>query len=608
MISAVNFYGESSSREKIRFGEQGITSTRIRTRIEVPDASSDVESEDEHSPTVAESSSPSATTVERKSDGSSDEEENPFISPQVSSSLRRVTNARWRSRPAPRFDSSYKGDLLPPPPLEEHSPLEFFKMFFDDELISFLADQTNIYSVSKVGTSINTNPKEIEQFLGAIIIMGILKLPRYRMYWSPKTRIPVIADAMGVTRFEKLKRFFHCNDNAKMVPRENPNFDKLFKVRPVLNSVLNKCRKLPQEEKHSVDEQIIPTKCRSGMRQYLPKKPNKWGIKVWARCGVSGMVYDFEIYTGKSSTPPISDELGVMGNTVLRLTSGLPPKVGHKVYFDNLFSSIPLLRHLQDKGIWCVSTIRANRMLGANKQLKSEKQLKQLGRGSMDWRVDANSGITVIRWYDNGVVQLASTFIGEEQGNTVDRWSTKENKKIEIECPAMVEEYNAHMGGVDLCDMLLAMYRVRLRSCKYYVHIVYYCIGVSITNGWLMYRRYCDQKSIPKKKQLDLLDFQSSIAEALLLANKEIATPKRGRPSTSATPEVIAAKKRNVVMNPLPVDDVRFDRLGHFPEFTEKQKRCRFCPKGYSHVQCGKCRVQLCLVKGRNCFTHFHVK
>ena len=77
MISAVNFYGESSSRVKIGFGEQGITSTRIRTRIEVPDASSDVESEDEHSPTVAERSSPSATTVERKSDGSSDEEENP---------------------------------------------------------------------------------------------------------------------------------------------------------------------------------------------------------------------------------------------------------------------------------------------------------------------------------------------------------------------------------------------------------------------------------------------------------------------------------------------------------------------------------------------------
>ena len=137
MISAVNFYGENSSRVKICLGVQGITSTRIRTRIEVPDASSDVASEDEHGSTVAERPSPSATTVERKSDGFSNEEENPFVSPQVSSSLRRVTNARWRSRPGPRFDSSYKGDLLPPPPLEEHSSLEFFKMFFDDELISF---------------------------------------------------------------------------------------------------------------------------------------------------------------------------------------------------------------------------------------------------------------------------------------------------------------------------------------------------------------------------------------------------------------------------------------------------------------------------------------
>ena len=80
------------------------------------------------------------------------------------------------------------------------------------------------------------------------------------------------------------------------------------------------------------------------------------------------------------------------------------------------------------------------------------------------------------------MVQLAFTFIAEARKNKVDRWSAKENKKIKIECPAIVEEYNAHMGGVDLNDMLLAMYTVRLRSCKYHMHIVYYCIGVSITN------------------------------------------------------------------------------------------------------------------------------
>ena len=99
-------------------------------------------------------------------------------------------------------------------------------------------------------------------------------------------------------------------------------------------------------------------------------------------------------------------------------------------------------------------------MLGYNKQLKPENQLKGLGRSSIDWRLDANSGTTAIRWYDNRVVQLASTYIGHEQGNQVKRCSTKENETIEIECPAMVEEYRSHMGGVDLCYMLLALYRI----------------------------------------------------------------------------------------------------------------------------------------------------
>ena len=90
--------------------------------------------------------------------------------------------------------------------------------------------------------------------------MGVIKLPRYRIYWSQDTQIRVIAEVMGVTRL--FKRFFHCKDNQKMLPKGDPNFDKLLKVRSVLDSVLKKCQAIPQEEKHSIDEQIIPTKCR----------------------------------------------------------------------------------------------------------------------------------------------------------------------------------------------------------------------------------------------------------------------------------------------------------------------------------------------------------
>ena len=106
---------------------------------------------------------------------------------------------------------------------------------------------------------------------------------------------------------------------------------------------------------------------------------------------------------------------------------------------------------------------------------------------------------------------------------------------------------------------------------------------------------------------MDSCTFQSQIAKALLMGKKEKQTPKRGRPSTIINDEAVC-EKRNVVANPIPVNDVRYDRVGHFPVFTDKQKRCRYCPSGYFHISCSKCKVQLFLVKNRNCFLQFYCK
>ena len=113
---------------------------------------------------------------------------------------------------------------------------------------------------------------------------------------------------------------------------------------------------------------------------------------------------------------------------------------------------------------------------------------------------------------------------------------------------------------------------------------------------------------LKKKDQMDLCQFQSNVANALLLGNKEKDIPKRGRPSSSSssTPNGPSpAKKRYSAAFPIPVEDIRFDRVGHFPVLTKKQNRCRFCPRGYSYIRCRKCNIQLCLVKKRNCFYAF---
>ena len=153
-----------------------------------------------------------------------------------------------------------------------------------------------------------------------------------------------------------------------------------------------------------------------------------------------------------------------------RLLDHLPRNVGHKVYFDNLFSSVELVTNLKKEGIWAVGAIRANKLLGAQAILKSKKELEKQSRESYDSCVDTNSNTVLVRWLDNGVVTLISSFTGNELGDLVKRWSRKRKEKIDAPCSKIVAQYNQHMGGVDLYDMLLALYRIRLGTCKEYIH------------------------------------------------------------------------------------------------------------------------------------------
>ena len=98
-------------------------------------------------------------------------------------------------------------------------------------------------------------------------------------------------------------------------------------------------------------------------------------------------------------------------------------------------------------------------------------------------------------------MQLISNYVGNGPEEPARRWDQKNTRHIQIERPKMVEIYNANMGGVDLRDMMLSTCRIRQKSNKYYMHIIYYCIGISITNSWFIYHRHMAQQNISKKQQ-----------------------------------------------------------------------------------------------------------
>lgn len=76
----------------------------------------------------------------------------------------------------------------------------------------------------------------MKQFLGINILLGIKQLPSYRDYWSSMTEIrdSFISSKMPVNRFDWYLSNLHINDNTNKKLRNEPSFDKLFKVKLVL--------------------------------------------------------------------------------------------------------------------------------------------------------------------------------------------------------------------------------------------------------------------------------------------------------------------------------------------------------------------------------------
>ena len=162
-------------------------------------------------------------------------------------------------------------------------------------------------------------------------------------------------------------------------------------------------------------------------------------------------MYDFFLYQ-RSSTVDCHKCTG--SYAVLRLIEKLPKNQNFKLFFDNWFCSLQLCLQLKSLGFQVTATIRADRVKGC--PLPTEKDIKKKGRGTHAYKTDANSGLTVTKWFDNKCIQLASTYCDPDSVSFVKRRNSTEKKYVEISCPTVVQEYNKNMGGVDLSDMLIA--------------------------------------------------------------------------------------------------------------------------------------------------------
>lgn len=509
---------------------------------------------------------------------------------------------KWKKSVTEKNDDSVKfqgNELLPNEILKLNSPYKLFRHFFTENFVTRIVKQTCIYSVQKKPSKpLTTSVQEIQRFFGVILWMSLIKQPSTRRYWSPKTRIPQVADVMTVNRFELLKSLLHFNDNTEST-------NSLDKIMPVIEQIRKTCISIPLEENLSCDEQIIPFKGRISIKTYNPKKPHKWGYKMWVLSGVSGFSYNFELFAGKRGfTVDDNDpDFGSASNVVFRLCKSIPSGIHHKIFYDNYFSSLPLVSYLSKRKIHSVATIRTNRL--SNYKGVSEKDMKKLGRGSIHEETTSFDGIDIhsVQWYDNKIVTLTSDYCGTRPILKVNRFFKSENTKKEIDCPDIVKQYNHHMGGVDLQDSLIGLYPIKLKSRKWYHRIFYHLLDCVTINCWLLDRRIKTQLG-EKEKIIPLLQFKTVLAEQLCNIGIR-GSNKRGRPSFGS----VELPRKRRCLEKRPNKYIQNDSVGHWPKWTKERERCKLLGcKSKSRVSCKKCGIHLCCTSSKNCFVQFHTQ
>lgn len=122
----------------------------------------------------------------------------------------------------------------------------------------------------------------------------------------------------------------------------------MYKLRPFLNVIQEKFEScFTPTEFIAIGESMVKFKGRSSLKQYLPKKPVKRGYKLWVLADQSGYMWRFQIYVGKTKN---TSEKGLAARVVKELTSGIENKY-YRLYFDNYFTSVPLVEWLLERKI-----------------------------------------------------------------------------------------------------------------------------------------------------------------------------------------------------------------------------------------------------------------
>ncbi|KAM9723891.1 zinc finger protein 576, tandem duplicate 1 isoform 2-T2 [Menidia menidia] len=425
--------------------------------------------------------------------------------------------------------------------------------------------------------------REVACFVGIHIAMGTLKFPSPRLYWEDLTKVPLIAEAMPLSRFLELSRTLkltsskdpacshvnsqeqgqtrpsspggisqHSHEQCQFVMdrRSRTQADPLWKVQPLLRRFNAACRPLRQPGDYAVDQYPLPLS-----RKAHDSKPS---LLCTSLVGFDGLVSHVDLKLDLSDREDSVESMVPKGSMVFLCKQEL--------------STPAMLERLLAAGVH-----GAGRVGGA--------------QGHVGDEFVSSDGKLVLRRSHCGFILSTA---GSSQRSMA----------------LLLDSFEKAQTSARHSRDLQSLYPIPLTASAptgWPQAVLWYLTDVALVNSWLLYR----QDHTSASALLTLMAFRLEVSKALILSSgsdtQDSIPPQPPTEEAHITRD--APNPLGVEESPLPDAATRYDGSGHWPEqLTEGEGgRCRFrdCQRT-SRVLCLKCCVFLCISRNHNCFLNFH--